>query len=120
MLGDDRPPEWIELLSASYTVEILQSAGHAKSASELSHEIEAPIATVYRRIEALVADGLLERTGNRLSADGRQEKVYRRTLDGFCLKFTMAGVAIEKESHSEARAALADTWSTLRSSGTSD
>lgn len=109
-----RTPAWISSLALSYTVEILEAAGSPQSAAELSDQLGAPIATVYRRVDHLVEMGLLELDGNRLSSEGRREKTYRRTIDGFSIEFRPDCIAVEKEAFSEARAALAETWDTLR------
>lgn len=107
-------PTWIGTLSTSYSIEILESTGQPKSAAELSEELDAPIATVYRRLDELVEAALLTQDGTRLSDDGRTEKVYRRTIDGFSLTFTMDDLVVQTNEHSEARAALAETWSAMR------
>lgn len=107
-------PPWFDALAASYTVEILELADQPRSATELSDRLDAPIATVYRRVGDLVDDGLLVLAGNRLSADGRGEKIYRRTIDGFSIEFGLDDVVVETENYSEARASLAKTWDALR------
>lgn len=109
-----RPPNWITSLSLSYTVELLEAAGTPQSAGELSDQLGAPFATVYRRVDHLVDMGLLEVDGERLSEDGRREKTFQRTIDGFSTEFRPDCIAVEKETHSEARAPLAETWETLR------
>lgn len=107
-------PTWIGALSTSYSIEIIEATGKPKSAAELSEELDAPIATVYRRIEDLVDSDLLTQDGSRLSDDGRREKVYRRTIDGFSLEFRMGEMVVETNAHSEARASLAETWDAMR------
>lgn len=114
-MSEHNLPSWIRTLSTSYTVEILEITAQPKSASEISAELDAPIATVYRRLDDLAEAKLLTIDGSRLSDDGRREKIYRRTIDGFSIDFTIENLVVETEIHSEARASLADTWSTLRS-----
>lgn len=113
-MSEKNLPTWIGALSTSYSIEILEATGQPKSAAELSRELDAPIATVYRRLEELVESDLLTQDGSRVSDDGRQEKVYRRTIDGFSLEFRMDALVVETNAHSEARAALAETWDAMR------
>lgn len=114
VMSDCELPDWFDTLATSYTVEILEIANQPRSAGELSDELDAPIATVYRRVDTLVDCGLLELDGNRLSDDGRREKTYRRTIDGLSIEFTPEAVVVDTDEFSEARAALADTWGALR------
>ena len=113
-MPENELPTWIGALSTSYSIEILEATAKPKSAAELSKDIDAPIATVYRRIEDLVEADLLIQDGTRLSDDGRSEKVYRRTIDGFSLEFQVDDMVVETNAHSEARASLAETWDAMR------
>jgi predicted ArsR family transcriptional regulator len=70
-----------------YSAAILAATDRPRSARELSELLEVPIATCYRRIEALVAAGLLEERGRELSDRGRRTSVYRRTVEGVSLGF---------------------------------
>lgn len=71
----------LDALGGKYSGELLCAAETPQSASALSEEIDAPIATCYRRIEDLVDAGLLTCAGSEASGTGKRSYVYRRTVD---------------------------------------
>lgn len=109
------PVEVLQVLGNKYNAEILQATHSPKSAQELSDELDIPIATSYRRIEELCEHDLLELEGKELSDEGRRTKVYRRQIDALTVDFGLKGLNIETKERTEAKNALADIWSDLRS-----
>lgn len=79
----DLPP----VLGDEYATEILVATDDPKSARELSDQLEIPIATCYRRVEALVEADLLTEVSRELSDRGRRTSVYRRTVDDLTVSF---------------------------------
>ena len=81
------PEELLAVLGEKYSLDVLRAAAEPRSARELSDHLDVPIATCYRRIEALVEVGLLEEEGRELSDRGRRSSVYRRTVDEIAVTF---------------------------------
>ena len=108
------PGELLEVLGNKYNPEILQRTYEPKSAQELSEELDIPIATSYRRVEELVEMGLLEEEGKEFSEEGRQRTVYRRSVDGFSMKFKQGEVVLEVTERTEAKNKLVDVWNDLK------
>ena len=82
------------MLGDEYSTEILAATDDPKSARELSDQLEIPIATCYRRVEALVEAGLLNEVGRELSDRGRRTSVYRRTVDDLTVSFENGEVTV--------------------------
>lgn len=108
------PVDVLRVLGNKYNAEILQATHSPKSAQELSKELEIPIATSYRRIEELSEHDLLEMEGKELSDEGRRTKVYRRRVDELTVTFGINDTEIESKERTEAKNALVDVWSDLR------
>ena len=51
----------VTLLGNEYTAELLGALHHPKSAHDLSDEVDIPIATCYRRLNALADANLIRR-----------------------------------------------------------
>jgi len=83
----DGDPEVLSAVGEEYSAAILAAADRPRSARELSELLDVPIATCYRRIEALVGAGLLAEEGRTLSDRGRRTTVYRRTVEGVSIRF---------------------------------
>ncbi len=77
----------LAVLGEKYSLAVLRATDTPRSARELSDHLDVPIATCYRRIEALVEVGLLEEEGRELSDRGRRSSVYRRTVDEVVVSF---------------------------------
>jgi predicted ArsR family transcriptional regulator len=111
------PVEVLRVLGNKYNAEILQATHSPKSAQELSEELDIPIATSYRRIEELNEHDLLEMEGKELSEEGRRTKVYRRQIDELTVAFGVEETEIDTTERTEAKNALVDVWSDLRTEG---
>ena len=98
----------LSALGSKYSVDILCAAETPKSAQRLSDDIGIPIATCYRRIEALVDVGLLTCEGRQLSEEGRRTNIYRRTVDEFEIDFTKDGPQFASKRRTEAKNRLQD------------
>lgn len=110
MSGDDL----IEVLGNKYNTDILTATAEAKSAQDLSDELDVPIATCYRRINELEDADLLELHDRPLSDEHRRVKVYRRKVDGVDVNFR-DGLTIEIEERSAVKNRLDDVWRNLSS-----
>ena len=106
----------ITVLGNKYNTDILTAAGEAKSAQDLSEELEVPIATCYRRINELEEADLLELHDRPLSDEHRRVKVYRRKVDGVDVDFR-DGLTIEIEERSAVKNRLDDVWRDLSARG---
>ena len=110
MAGDDL----ITVLGNKYNTDILTAAGEAKSAQDLSEQLDVPIATCYRRINELEEADLLELHDRPLSDERRRVKVYRRKVDGVEVDFR-DGLTVEIEERSAVKNRLDDVWRDLSS-----
>ena len=111
------PVDVLRVLGNKYNAEILQATHSPKSAQELSEELDIPIATSYRRIEELNDHDLLKMEGKELSDEGRRTKVYRRQIDELTVAFGVDDTEIDTTERTEAKNALVDVWSDLRTEG---
>jgi predicted ArsR family transcriptional regulator len=93
--------EILASLGDEYSIEILRATHTPRSARELSELLDVPIATCYRRIEALVEAGLLAEEGRELSDRGRRSSVYRRTVDGIALTFEEGSVDLSTDDRDQ-------------------
>lgn len=108
------PVVLFRVLGNKYNAEILQATHTPKSAQELSEDLGIPIATSYRRIEELTEHDLLELEGKEFSDEGRRTKVYRRRIDELTITFGFEDTEIETKERTEAKNALVDVWSEIR------
>jgi hypothetical protein len=76
----------IDVLGRKYSSEIMAAAGTPKSASDLSDDLEIPIATCYRRVNELVAAGFLTEHEDEL-ADGTTVVRFQRATDAIDIRF---------------------------------
>jgi DNA-binding Lrp family transcriptional regulator len=76
----------IDILGRKYSSEIMAATDTPRSAGELSDDLGIPIATCYRRVEELVAAGLLEEQTAK-PADGRASAQFQRTTDAIDIRF---------------------------------
>ena len=83
--------EAVRTLAKEYSIAILAATATPKTASELSEELDVPIATCYRRIEDLEAGGLLVEHDRVLGESQRRVSRYRRTVDGIAVDFADGG-----------------------------
>lgn len=108
------PESVLSTLGDKYTPEILRTTYEPKSAQELSEELDIPIATSYRRVEELEEAGLLELEGKEFSDEGRQRKVYRRSVEEISVELGDGNIDVDYQERTEAKNALNDVWSDLR------
>jgi len=102
----------IEVLGNKYNTDILTATAEAKSAQDLSDELNVPIATCYRRISELEDASLLELHDRPLSDEHRRVKVYRRTVDGVEISFRDE-FTVTLEERSAVKNRLDEVWRDL-------
>lgn len=107
------PVAVLRVLGNKFGPEILHAADEPKSAQQLAAELDIPLATSYRRIEELTEAGLLEEAGKEFSDEGRQTKVYRRSIDTLRLDLDAEEIELAMEERPEVYDQLADVWRTL-------
>ena len=106
----------LRVLGNEYNAEILEATHEPHSAQELSEELDVPIATCYRRIDALTEADLLELTDRPLSDEHRRINVYRRNVDEVRVEFEDEGCRVTVQERSEIKNKLDDVWRTLSES----
>ena len=105
----------ITVLGNKYNTGILTATGDAKSAQDLSEELDVPIATCYRRINELEDAELIELHDRPLSDEHRRAKTYRRQADAVEVDFR-EGLSVEVEERSAVKNRLDDVWQDLSAS----
>lgn len=87
--------EIVSMLGERYVLDILDAASDdPKSAKELAHDADVPTTTLYRRLDGLVATGLVEES-MRMDGDGDHYHVYRATLDHLSLTRGEDGLLVD-------------------------
>ena len=113
MEADEDALELVRLLGSKYSAEILGATEEARSAKELSEELDIPIATSYRRINALNEANLLEQTDSFITDERKRMDVYRRNVERFVVEFSEDGPSVVIEERTEIKNKLDDVWRTL-------
>jgi predicted transcriptional regulator len=113
----DDPLEVVRLLGSKYSAEILGATHEPRSAKDLSEALDIPIATSYRRVNALEESGLLEHTDSVLTDERKRMDVYRRSVDRLVVEFSEAGTDVRVEDRGDIKNKLDDVWRTLSGSG---
>ncbi len=97
----------LAVLGKKYSTEILVATAEPQSVTELSTELDIPIATCYRRVEELADHGLLEC----IEDDEHQQNRYERSVDGIQFAFSPVSVTPRETA---ATSAIDTLWQTLR------
>ena len=78
---EDMINEILGPLADDYSLKILASTrNEGKTVRQLSHELDIPIATCYRRVEELEENDLLEVEEKKLTQDGKRATVLRTNV----------------------------------------
>lgn len=86
----DQPLAAPQVLAQKHAVDIVSFMDEPRSVRELSTKLEVPIATCYRRVDALQDVGLIEFVGKTRLSGKQSEKLYRRTVDSLSISFTVS------------------------------
>ncbi len=102
-------------LGKKYTPDILRTAHEPKSAQELSDELDIPVTTSYRRVEALTELGLLEDHEDQpeFGEAGRTQTLYRRNVKEIIIRFDEDELEVESKSRTVAEEPLTSVWDDL-------
>ncbi|ARS88971.1 winged helix-turn-helix domain-containing protein [Natrarchaeobaculum aegyptiacum] len=117
------PTEVLGNLGKKYSPDILRSAAEPKSAQELSDELDIPVTTSYRRVEALAELGLLadDEEGRDFGETGRSQTLYRRNVEEIVIRFDGDEMTVDSVEREETDQRLASVWDDLsRSVGGDD
>jgi len=93
--SNDRSDELLELLGQERVREILAATSrNPKSAKELSEECDVAPSTIYRRVERLQAQRLLD-AEQRIDPDGHHYEVYAASLQRVTVELTEDGIELD-------------------------
>lgn len=110
------PDTVLRALGNEYNAAILGAADEARSAQDLSEELDIPIATCYRRLEELEEADLLEQQGRVLSEERRRVNVYRRAIERITVDFESENYSVTIEDRADVKNTLDDAWRSLSTS----
>lgn len=104
------PEDLFGLLDDEYARALLvQLAEESMTARQLHDETDASLATVYRRLDALVDGGLVaERT--RIDEDGNHYGVYEATLGEVRIKLTESGFEASVDRREDVADRFTNVW----------
>lgn len=106
------PAEMLAVLGKKYSTEILVATAEPQSVTELSTELDIPIATCYRRVEELADHSLLE-----CIEDGEhQQNRYERSVDA--IQFAFSPVTATPRETASATSAIDTLWQKLQTFST--
>ena len=102
-------------LGKKYSPDILRSADEPKSAQELSDELDIPVTTSYRRVEALSELGLLEDDDEsaEFGETGRSQTLYQRNVEEIVIRFDGTEMEIESRERETTDQPLTRVWEDL-------
>ncbi|THE62949.1 ArsR family transcriptional regulator [Salinadaptatus halalkaliphilus] len=109
------PTEVLGNLGKKYSPDILRSAHEPKSAQELSDELDIPVTTSYRRVEALNELGLLEddEDDREFGETGQSQTLYQRNVSEIVIRFEEEDVEIESKERDVTEQPLSSVWEDL-------
>mgnify|MGYP006306742235 CR=1 FL=1 len=114
-MGESPDPETLfTLLGDEYVRIILKAASEEPmSVRELSEVCDSARSTIYRRVDDLVAAGVLvERT--RIQSDGSHHHVYETRLDELTLRVTQGDFEMKLEIKRDATERFTRMWEDIR------
>lgn len=112
-IGD--PVSVLDRLGDEYSVRILSALTEREmSAKDLSEELDIPIATVYRRIDDLKEEDLVEFEGKELTQEDKRVKVYRSYVDELRVFFEPGEPQVEMKKYSEAQRSIDEAWKSIQ------
>lgn len=90
--------DFLGILGSKYVNTILSRTSVKEcSASELSNELNIPLATVYRKLKLLEESGLLENIKTIIDISGNEEKFYRCLISEATVTFHKGKLSVKVE-----------------------
>jgi len=106
----------IRALADDYSRKILLSTlDAAKSVEELSHTLEIPISTAYRRVNEMRQVGLLTVEKTILTDEGKKFELYRSSFRGINLRLEKGEIVVDVDLNEDVATRLSRLWASLRS-----
>lgn len=96
--SDHHVRDIVAVLGKTYVLDILEAAigEEPSSAKQVARNADVPTTTLYRRLDELVDEGLIEET-MRLDDDGDHYHVYETSLDHLRIAAEVDGLAVDIE-----------------------
>ena len=105
--------EVLQVLGQEYAVEILQATKDPRTAPELSDDLGIPIATTYRRLDALTdADLVCAVAGSEADSNGAPT-AFQRTVDDLRVEFESGTIDVTVPDEHTVFPHLRDLWQGL-------
>lgn len=105
----------IRALADEYSRKILLSTVEkARSVEELSHSLEIPISTAYRRVNEMRDIGLLTVEKTIITDDGKKFELFRSAFKALNLQLEKGEIIIDVELNEDVATRLSRLWASLR------
>jgi predicted transcriptional regulator len=96
--AENNKTDFLEILGSKYINAILSRTSVKEcSASELSNELNIPLATVYRKLKLLEESGLVENVKTIINISGNEEKFYRCLISEATVNFHEGKLSVKVE-----------------------
>lgn len=96
--AEKKEEDFLEILGSKYINSILSRTSVKEcSASELSNELNIPLATVYRKLKLLEESGLVENVKTIINISGNEEKFYRCLISDATVNFHDGKLSVKVE-----------------------
>lgn len=106
----------IRALADDYSRKILLSTVEkAMSVEELSHTLQIPISTSYRRVNEMNEVGLLTVEKTIITDDGKKFELYRSSFRGINIQLEKGEIVVDVELNEDVATRLSRLWAALRS-----
>jgi Helix-turn-helix domain len=106
----------IRALADEYSRKILLSCvDKSRSVEELSHSLQIPISTAYRRVNEMKDIGLLTVEKTIITDEGKKFELYRSAFKGINLQLEKGEIVIDVELNEDVATRLSRLWASLRS-----
>ena len=103
----------LEVLGQEYAIEILQATKDPRTAPELSDDLGIPIATTYRRLNALADAGLIREVSRSDAHRTTAPTAFQRTVDNLRVEFESDTIDVTVQNDHTVFPPLHDLWQGL-------
>jgi len=105
----------IRALADDYSRKILlNTVDQARSVEEMSHSLQIPISTTYRRVNEMREEGIITVEKTIITEDGKKFELYRSSFKGINLQLEKGEIVVDVELNEDIATRLSRLWSAMR------